>query len=164
MTDSPNFFADPKVMISLLALLIAIVSLIWTFSNQWEQNRKWDKLNEGNPIIKQIKLLNRLELPKEEAMKKEWGYEPLVYEKEEASNLVVIPYKLTLRDADSDNLITNINSVFTISEAEQELKRIEFKGMAKIYKSFKSTFEIENIGKTELKELRPLQGNYSIFR
>lgn len=153
MTDSPSFFADPKVMISLFALLIAAVSLIWTFSNQWEQNRKWDKLNEGNPEIREIRLLNRLELTKEEAMNREWGYKPLVYEKGEASNLVVVPYCLTLRDATSNIPVPNINPVYTISEVEQELKRIGFSGKVRIFKLFKPTFRIENMGKTELKKL-----------
>jgi hypothetical protein len=153
MSESQSFFADPKVMISLLALLIAIVSLVWTFSNQWEQNRKWDKLNEGNPEIREIRLQNRLEITRAEAINKNWGYKPLLYEKGEASNLFVVPYCLTLRDAITNNLISNINPIFTIPEVEQELIRIGFTGKVKIYKAFRPLFSIENMGKTELRKL-----------
>ena len=153
MTDSPSFFSDPKVIISLFALLISIVSLIWTFANQWEQNRKWDKLNEGNPEINEIRLLNWVEYSKEEAMNKQWGYEPTIYLKAETSNIVQVPYRLTLRDVNTNELVPNINSVFTIQEVKQEIARTGFKGDVRIYKLFKPRFEIENMGKTEVKEL-----------
>jgi hypothetical protein len=141
------------VIISLLALLIASVSLIWTFANQWEQNRKWEKLNEGNPEIKEIRLLNWKELSKEEAMNIQWGYDPSIYGKGEASDRFVVPYYLSLRDANTNVLVPNTNPVFTLPEIEQELKRIDFKGKVIVYRLFKPKFEIENMGKTEIKEL-----------
>jgi hypothetical protein len=141
------------VIISLFALLIASVSLIWTFANQREQNRKWDKLNEGNPEIREVKLLNWKEISKEEAMSIPWGYDPTIYGKGEATDKFVVPYCLTLRDENTNELIPNTNPVFTIHEVEQELKRIGFTGKVKIYKQFKPKFEIENMGKTEVREL-----------
>jgi len=153
MKNSPSFLADPKVIISLLALLIAGISLIYTLANQSKQNRRWNKLNEGNPEIAEIRLLNWKELTKEEAMSIQWGYDPHIYGKGEASDKFVIPYRLTLRDANTNELISNINPVFTFQEVEQELKRVGFKGKVKISKLFKPIFVIENMGKTEVRSL-----------
>ena len=153
MTNSTSFFGDPKVIISLLALIISSISLIWTFANQWEQNRKWDNLNEGNPEIREVRLLNCKELSKEEAMSTPWGYDPTIYGKGEASDKFVLPYYLTLRDAATNLLVPNVNPVFTLPEIEQELIRINFKGKVIVYRLFKPKFEIENMGKTEIKEL-----------
>lgn len=153
MTDSPSFFSDPKVIISLLALLISLMSLIWTFSNQWEQNRKWDKLNEGNPEILEIRLQNWKEFTKEQAMNIQWGYEPLLFEKGEASEKYVTPYCLIMKDANSNKKITNINPVYSIPEAENELKRIGYTGEVILYRLFKPRFGIENMGKTEVRDL-----------
>lgn len=57
MSSKSSFFSDPKVIISLFAIVISIISLIWTLGNQWEQNRRWNKLNEANVILKDAKLL-----------------------------------------------------------------------------------------------------------
>lgn len=46
MDNESNFFSDPKVIISILAIIISIFTLIWTLGNQAEQNRRWNKLNE----------------------------------------------------------------------------------------------------------------------
>jgi hypothetical protein len=153
MTESPSFFGDPKVMISLFAILIAAFSLIWTFANQWEQNRKWDKLNEGNPEILEIRLQNWKEFSKEEAMKTQWGYDPLLFEKGEATDKYVVPYYLTLRDVNTNKLLPNVNPVYTISEVDQVLKSIDYKGKVIINRLFKPKFGIENMGKTEVREL-----------
>lgn len=153
MTESHSFFGDPKVIISLLALLISGVSLIWTFANQWEQNRKWDKLNEGNPEIWEITFQNWKEFTKEQAMNMQWGYDPLLFERGEATEKYVIPYCLVLRDANTNERIPNSNPVFTIPEAELEMRRIGFNGNVILYRLFKPRFGIENMGKTELRDL-----------
>lgn len=153
MNDTPSFFGDPKVLISLLALLIAGVSLIWTFANQWEQNRKWDKLNEGNPAIFEIRLQNWKEFTKEEAMTIQWGYDPLLFEKGEASERYLTINCLVMRDANTNQKIPNTNPVYTLPEAEQELRRVGYSGNANLYRLFKPRFAIENMGKTEVRDL-----------
>ncbi len=153
MTETRSFFGDPKVIISLLALLIAAISLIWTFANQWEQNRKWDKLNEGNPEILEIRFQNWKEFTKEQALNIQWGYDPLLFERGEASEKYVTPYCLVMRDANTNERIPNSNPVYSIPEAELELKRIGFNGKAVLYRFFKPIFGIENMGKTEVRDL-----------
>ena len=94
MNESSHFFSDPKVILSLFALLISSVSLIWTLANEWEQNRRWDNLNSANIAIKEVKMTKWKELTKDEAMKTHWGYGPSIYSSGETFDLFQIPYHL----------------------------------------------------------------------
>jgi hypothetical protein len=153
MVGSSSFFSDPKMIISLLALIVAFLSLIWTFCNQWSQNRRWHNLNTGNPEIREIRLLNWKELSKEEASTTVWGYDPIIYLKGEASNKCILPYYLSLLDVATNSQIPNTNPVFTLEEIENELNRVGFTGEFLVCRFFKPLFEIENMGKTEVKDL-----------
>lgn len=153
MIDTPNFFGDPKVIVSLLALITSIISLILSSVNQRKQNRKWDKLNLGNPEIREIRLINWKELSLEEIETTLWGYDPLIYSLGEASNRFILPYCLTLRNMATNDIIPNTNPAFTLAEIEKELNRINFTGEYLICRLFKPKIEIENMGKTELKDL-----------
>ncbi|MDP3442662.1 MAG: hypothetical protein Q8T08_07330 [Ignavibacteria bacterium] len=153
MSDSPNFFGDPKVIISILAIIISGISLIWTLANQWEQNRRWDKLNEGNPEIFEIKLSNWGEFTREQAKSIQWGYDPLLFEKNEASSVFVTPNCLVMRSAQTGERIQNTNPFFTFEEGQNELKRVGFNGDAILFRLFRPRFAIENMGKTEVKDL-----------
>jgi hypothetical protein len=153
MNDSPNFCSDPKVIISLLALLVSIFALLWTLANQRGQNRRWDKLNAANPEIKEIKMTIWKEVTKDEAMNIQWGYKPLIYVKAEATNIYTLPYYLSLYDSETNQRIARANPVFTITEAENELKRIDHKNKVFIFKFFRPLFIVENMGKTVAENL-----------
>jgi hypothetical protein len=153
MNDSSGFFADPKVVISLLAIVISIISLIWTLSNQFEQNRRWDLLNAPNPEFKEAKWVNFKEVSREDAMNINWGYEPNLYGKGEATNIYVMPYYLAIYDVVTEQKLNAANSVFTVQEAENEIKRINFKGKVFLLKVLKGRFTIENMGKTMANQL-----------
>lgn len=144
---------DLKEMISLLALIIAIVSLIWTIINQCNQNRKWDNLNIGNPGVFEIKLKNWKELSKEEAMNTKWGYDPSIYGKSDSIDGYILPYSISIRSAQSNELIPNTNPVFSILEVNEELKRIDCKEQVNLFRLFKPIIWIENMGKTEVRNL-----------
>ncbi len=153
MNNESSFFSDPKVIISLFAILISIASLLWTLGNQWEQNRRWDKLNAANIILKDAKLIKWKRISKAEAMTTNWGYEPLIFGSGELDEQYILPYKLVVRDANSQNLISTINSCFTIDDVKSELERVGYKGEVNVFKNFKVKFEIENRGKTDANEL-----------
>jgi hypothetical protein len=148
-----SFFSDPKVVLSLLALLVSIVALIWTLANQTEQNRRWEKLNAANPEIKEIKMVSYKEVSKDEAMNTNWGYDPLIYAKGEATNVFYLPYFLSLYDSKTNEKIANANPVFTFSEIETELKRIGYCNNIMVFKHFRPKFVIENMGKTSADNL-----------
>ena len=153
MNNSPSFFSDPKVILSLLALIMSFGNLIWTLVNQWEQNRRWDNLNTANIVIKEIKMIKRKELTKEEALKTNWGYNPSIYSLGEASNLFQIPYCLNAHELSTKKTVEGLNVVFTIQEIEEELKRISYTNKVFITKLFKPLFTIENSGKTNATDL-----------
>ncbi|MDR6845235.1 hypothetical protein [Flavobacterium granuli] len=152
MQDSPSFLSDPKVVISILALIISLVSLGWTLCNQYEQNRRWEKINNANPELKEVRLINWKEITATEASTVPWGYKPDIYGKGEASDNYVLPYRLIANDS-SGNKIEGLNTVFTLGEVEKELHRIQYKGDVTVSKYFRPNFIFENMGKTEAKEL-----------
>jgi hypothetical protein len=151
--NESSFFSDPKVMLSLLALLVSFVALIWTLANQAEQNRRWEKLNAANPEVKEIKMVSYKEVSKDEAMNTNWGYDPLIYAKGEATNIFYLPYFLSLYDSTTNEKIAKANPVFTFSEIEAELKRIGHSNKIKVFKHFRPKFVIENVGKTSAENL-----------
>jgi hypothetical protein len=153
MQETPSFFSDPKVIISITAIIISVVSLFWTLANQWEQNRRWENLNNANPELLEIRLINWKEITHDEAHNKNWGYNPLIYAKGEATDLYVLPYKLVARDS-FNNKIERVNSVYTLTEIQQELNRIQFKGKShSVAMLFRPKFTFENMGKTVTQEL-----------
>jgi len=153
MNESSNFFSDPKMILSLLALIVSIVALIWTIANQGDQNRRWEKLNAANPEIKEIKMIAYKEVGQNEAMNIDWGYKPEIYAKGEASNIFFLPFYLSMRDSSTNEPITRANPVFTIAEMEAELKRIGHKNKVFIFKHLKPKFVVENMGKTSVEDL-----------
>lgn len=151
MADWTNFFNNPGGAISLIALVISILGLIRTFKNQKEQNLRWDKLNEGNPVIKEIRFQNWKELSSIEAQNTIWGYNPTIYAIGEATDRFTLPYFLKLRNAKNNLPIPNTNPIFTIEEAQSELIRLGTNEDVIISKIFSIKIEIENLGKTEIK-------------
>lgn len=150
--DSTGFWADHKLMISVIALLIALGNLVWSFVNQKEQNSRWEMLNAPNPQIKNAELISIKELPLSEANQTKWGYNQKYYAKNGTTNIVVLYYILIAKDS-LNRIIENINPVFTIPEIVNELKRISFKGPYSIHKKYRPSFTIENMGRTETKNL-----------
>lgn len=111
MQENPSFFSDPKVIISILALVISVASLIWTLANQWGQNRRWEKLNNANPELKEVRLINWKEITAEEVHSTEWGYKPDIYAKGEATNNYTLPYHLIARDS-ANNYTVIVKGIF----------------------------------------------------
>lgn len=150
MTDgNGSFFSDPKVVISILALLVSIISVIWTLANQFDQNRRWDALNIAKVEFKEAKFYIWREMTKEEALKTQWGYEPLIVGSPEAWNKLTLPYFLQLRDMATGVVVPHTNPVFTVGEAEAEARRVGFNSPVVLFRAFRPVFIFENGGKTE---------------
>lgn len=147
MSNNTNFFSDPKIVISIIAIIISLISLIWTLSNQYEQNRRWDKLNAANIVIERAILKRYKSITKEKAMQTNWGYDPNIYGSD-FDDQYIIPYKLIAIDKTNEQQITKINSCYTLDEIKNELIRINYKGDIYVLKHFEPKFEIINKGKT----------------
>jgi hypothetical protein len=154
MGDNNGFWTDPKIYISILAIIISIVSLIFTISNQVDQNSKWDKLNQPNLILKEVKFLNWNEVTKDDALKTEWGYKPVLYQKTGSFNHYVLPYFISIYKKDSNQRVSNANISFTINQIVAELNKLKIKSEDVIlYRLFRNVMVIENIGKTNAKKI-----------
>ncbi len=153
MNGSSNFFSDPKVILSLFALLISILGFVWTLANQWEQNRRWDSLNAANIVVKEVKMIKWKELTKDEAMKTNWGYDPSIYSSGETFNYFQIPYHLVASDLTTKERVAGVNPAFTLQEVEEELKRMGYKSKVIITRLFRPRFILENTGKTDANDL-----------
>lgn len=152
MSSESSFFSDPKVIISIFALLISTVTLIWTLGNQSEQNRRWDKLNVANVILKEVKMTPCKKMTRAEVESTNWGYNALLYGSD-YENQYTLPYKLVVRDL-KHNLIPNVNPVYTINDLQKELVRIGYRGEANVAMVFKPIFVFDNKGRTDAKNLK----------
>lgn len=61
-----DFFGDVKGPLALLAVIISVISLYATISNQAEQNRRWEALNLGRIDLTDESFTMFKELSKEE--------------------------------------------------------------------------------------------------
>jgi hypothetical protein len=109
-------------IMTVIALIISIISLIWTIINQRIQNFRWTKLNSANLGIKDIKMLPFKEVSRLEAETIDWGYNPNIYSTDRLDKFV-LPYFLSVRDS-FGNVISNINPTHTYKELKNELIRI----------------------------------------
>lgn len=149
MESQTSFFGDPKVLLSLLAILLSLFTIIWTLSNQSEQNRRWDNLNLGNVGIKIVRPVYWKEYSKEDAEHNiKWGYQPSLYAGEyydkfrQASILYVY-------DKTTSGRIENVNPAFTVPELIEQLKKKNIKVEdVLVFQLFKQNFVFQNTGKT----------------
>lgn len=138
-----------KVNSEIIAIFISIISLILSLSNQRKQNRRWEKFNEGKPEITEIKFRPEKEWNLDKVHSIDWGYKPDLYIKVGSPNTVFAPYVLKIRN-EQNEIIPNINDIFTYDDAKNELEKIKYDGNAKICKRYKTIFTIQNAGKTEI--------------
>lgn len=153
-TDTPSFFADPKVVVSLIAIVISLGSLIWTLANQWEQNRRWDALNLGRVQLSDVGFIIWKELSKEEALSTNWGYKPTLYSVvQDRVHLgkYQMPYELVLMDSNNVR-IPNSNGFYTLVEAQQETERLKPQTQPNVLKHYQVQFNFKNTGSTSSKE------------
>ena len=153
-TDTPSFFTDPKVAISLIVIVISLGSLIWTFANQWEQNRRWNALNLGRVELTDVGFIIWKELSKEEALSANWGYKPILYsvvQERVHRGKYQLPYELILMDSNNVR-IPNSNGFFTLAEAQQEIERLKLQGNPQVFKHYQVQFNFKNTGSTSSKE------------
>lgn len=150
MSDNNSFFSDPKVWISILALAVSVGSLVWTLVTQRDQNRRWDALNAGSVELKEAKFYVWREVTRDEALTINWGYNPLLFSSADAYNKFRIVYFLQLRDPVSGAPVPHANPVFTMSEVDNEVKRLGVKPPISVFRAFRPVFILENTGKTEV--------------
>ena len=158
--NSESFFSDPKTAISLLALVIAIFSFIWTLANQWKQNKRWDALNLARIELEDEGFIVWKEMSNEEVLATKWGYEPTIFQNIEERRYVQ-RYQmincLAILDLNTRDRVPNSNIAFTLSEVEQEVARLGLLGKperAATSKMYQIQFKLKNVGATRATEIR----------
>ncbi len=140
------------ITISFCALIVSILAIAVSFNFQRKQDKRWEQLNSPNPQLKEATMTTFKELTLDEAKKTKWGYNLKYYSKGETIDKFIIPFYLIAKDK-VGHKVENIYPVFTISEMKNELKRLNIKSPVGSYKRFKPKFTIENMGKTEARNL-----------
>lgn len=147
MSADSGFFSDPKVMISLLALLVSIVAVVWSLANQWDQNRRWKSINAANIVLRETKMLPWERIGGTEAKSRNWGYLPEIFGGDLKDEFLLLS-AIKLRDA-SRNMPINGAAMFSTSqEAAAEAKRLGLSKHVSLTKTLRPFFQFENIGKT----------------
>lgn len=158
--NSESFFSDPKTAISVLALIIAILSFIWTLANQWKQNKRWDSLNLARIELEDEGFIIWKEMSKEEVLSTNWGYEPTIFQNIEERRYVgryQVISCLAILDLNTRDRVPNSGIAFTLSEAEQEVARLGLLGKperAATSKMYQTQFKLKNMGATLATEIR----------
>jgi len=152
-----NFFADPKVWIPLLAIVISIVNFVGLCWFRWNQNQKWTNLNRAVIDIKEVYFIGWEEIEREKAKQREWGYRPVLHSvvKDHVhTNKVRLYEQLLLWDNEKNEKIRRSNSVQTMKGVMEEAKRLglEMKNIG-IRKQRQMQINLENIGKTKAKNV-----------
>lgn len=155
-----DFFSDLKGPLALLALLISVISLFWTVSNQLEQNRRWDSLNLGRVDLTEVNLTMFKEMSKQEVDSTDWGYIPFTFPRMEGrlvTQQVQIPYELILWDTTTNKRIPFSNGFFTIPESKKELERHGLNpppANIQVLKHYQVVFEFKNTGATPIRDFQ----------
>lgn len=158
--NNEGFFSDPKTAISLLLIVIAILSLIWTLANQWKQNKRWDALNLARIELEDEGFIIWKEMSKEEILSTKWGYEPSIFQNIEERRYIQ-RYQmincLAILDLNTRERVPNSAIAFTLSEVEQEVARLGLLGKperAATSKMYQIQFKLKNMGATRATDMR----------
>ncbi len=151
---SSTFFGDPKVYLSLLAIIVSFAAFVFTLANQTEQNRRWDALNIGNVVIKETEFIKFNSMTVAEARATNWGYNVLLLSNADEPGIVFTINALRIFDANTNELIPNSKFCQTVDEANEEIKDVHRLPADIIIKRvIKGRIGMENIGKTEVRNL-----------
>lgn len=147
------FFSDLKNNMAIIALILSVISLIWTIRNQIRQNRQWTILNQANVQLTKTKLLFFKECTHDEVNRKDyWGYKLTFYPDDAFIKFQLASYLIPKLNA-SSKPVEKFNPVFTVNDAANQLQRLGVNEPCTLYKQFNVRFQFENIGKTDAKDL-----------
>ncbi len=145
------FWGDPKVYLSLLAILISLAAFIFTLANQSEQNRRWDALNLGNVVIKETEFIKFNSLTVVEAQQIDWGYNVLLLQNANEQDKVFTINCLQIFDITNNQIIPHSKVCRTMKDVYEEIEDMHLTPSdVTIKRVFKGRISMENIGKTDV--------------
>src|SRR5713101_4138207 len=153
-----DFFGDVKGPLALLAVIVSVISLYATISNQAEQNRRWEALNLGRIDLTDESFTMFKELSKEELDASDWGYIPFAFPRLEGrvvTQRMQLPYELVLWDANNKRRLPLSQGFFKLPEAQLEFARLGLDASQQsiqVLKHYQVLFEFKNTGSTSVSE------------
>lgn len=152
--NSSSFWSDPKVYISLLAILISLAAFLFTLANQSEQNRRWDKLNSGNAILQKLEFRTLRMVKASEINTTDWGHQAFFNDIQGDTSNYIMLYCLEIIDPILTQGHPPLKMCFTIKDLFKEMQQVGIKtDISKIARAMKPILTIKNVGKTDLKKV-----------
>ncbi|MDE2342762.1 MAG: hypothetical protein KGL63_05115 [Betaproteobacteria bacterium] len=152
--EDASFFSDIKVLISLLAFVISVLTLGWGIVSKIEQDKRWRDVNSATLVLQEGKMLPVAKMASNEAAAKNWGYQPTLFKGDLRSESFVYSV-LMLRDAKSAKPVEAAQQTDTADEALQEIARLNLQAdEVNLARVLSPAFTFENIGRTPAYKVR----------
>ena len=141
-----------------MAVIVSVISLYATISNQAEQNRRWEALNLGRIDLTDESFTMFKELSKEELGASNWGYIPFAFPRQEGrvmTERMQLPYELVLWDANNKRRLPLSNGFFKLPQAQLEFARLGINAShqsVQVLKHYQVVFEFKNTGSTTVSD------------
>ncbi|MDE1942836.1 MAG: hypothetical protein KGI47_06800 [Betaproteobacteria bacterium] len=146
--EDASFFSDVKVLISLLAFVISVLTLGWGIVSKIEQDKHWKAINRASLVLQDGKMLPTAKMTLSEVAAKNWGYQPTVFHGDLRDESFLFS-TLLLRDAKTAKPLEAAHRVDTVDDAVQEIMRLNLQAdEVKLARVLRPAFTFTNIGRT----------------
>ncbi len=144
---------NPAIVISIGALVISILGLLYTFLKDRDNNRRWDSINLSRLVVREVRLANWRTIERAQFGKITWGYsDPLaIASHDHSGNMdidhLIIPIQIVAVHPQEGvltglNCITEGELVHQLAENGKNVKDFTFQKLIRV------DFSIENVGAT----------------
>ncbi len=151
-----SFFSNPVNWVALGALIISIISLIYTYSSMLDQNKKWDTLNDAKIDLVDIYFFAWELITVSEANSIKWGWKPKLFtvvENQASTGNLKLLDKLIIIDKNRDK-IEGSGSYRTLAEAVKSAQDLGLDSNEYILQKHQRLWiKVKNVGQTDAKDI-----------
>lgn len=155
---SGTFWADPKIWVAILAVVISIINFIFLSQFRWDQNKRWDALNIARVELSEVYFIGWEEIDRQTAINRLWGYSPSVFsvvKNHVHTEKFLVLEELVLWDPIQNRKVTHSNGFHILSEAQLEMNRL---GLAPqgtlVFKHMQLQVDLKNAGSTLAQDIQ----------
>ena len=151
-----SFFSNPVNWVALGALIISIISLIYTYSSMLDQNKKWDALNDAKIDLVDIYFFAWELITVSESNSIKWDWKPnlfTVVENKASTGILKLLDKLIIVDKNRIK-IEGSGSYRTVAEAVKSAQELGLESDEySLTKHQKLWLKVKNVGQTNAKDI-----------
>ena len=148
-----SILGSPAFIISICALILSLLSFLYTYVKDREQNRRWDSVNLARIVIRDLQFTSWRNVQRKDILNIDWGYnDPLGFVTSDGSgnlntDILQIPIQVVAVHS-QEGMLEGINAI-TVSELKQSLT-ITRRNPAdySVEKLLRIIYAIENVGST----------------